>query len=127
MLKLIGIALLTSLAAAILKGQNGKIAPLVSLSGVLFLLLFFVRRIGGAVAFFCDLAERSALSPYLETLLKVLSCGYLTEIGSGVCRELGESGAATALECAGRGEILLLCLPDLLTLTELALSLAGGG
>ena len=127
MLKLVGIALLTSLAAVILKGQSGKIAPLVSLSGVLLLLLVFFRRIGGAVAVFCDLAESSALSPYLETLLKVLACGYLTEIGAGVCRELGESGAATALECAGRGEILLLCLPDFLTLTKLALSLAGGG
>ena len=126
MLKLVGIALLTSLAAMILKGQSGKIAPLVSLSGVLLLLLVFFRRIGGAVAVFCDLAESSALSPYLETLLKVLACGYLTEIGAGVCRELGESGAATALECAGRGEILLLCLPDFLTLTKLALSLAGG-
>ena len=127
MLKLVGIALVSALAAAILKGQNGKIAPLVSLSGVLLLLLLFFRRIGGAVAVFCDLAERSALSPFLETLLKVLSCGYLTEIGAGVCRELGENGAASALECAGRGEILLLSLPDLLALTELALSLAGGG
>lgn len=127
MLKLVGIALLTALAGTILKGQNGKIAPLVSLSGVLFLLLLFVGRIGGAVAVFCELAERSALSTYLETLLKVLACGYLSEIGAGVCRELGETGAASALECAGRGEILLLCLPDLITLTELALSLAGGG
>ena len=126
MLKLIGIALVTAAAGLILKGQGGKIAPLVSLSGVLVLLLFFFRRIGGAVAFFCDLAESSALSPYLETLLKVLSCGYLTEIGAGVLRDLGEGSAATALECVGRGEILLLCLPDFLTLTKLALSLAGG-
>ncbi|MBR4335823.1 MAG: hypothetical protein IKP74_05150 [Clostridia bacterium] len=126
MLKLIGIALVTAAAGLILKGQAGKIAPLVSLSGVLVLLLFFFRRIGGAVAVFCDLAESSALSPYLETLLKVLSCGYLTEIGAGVLRDLGEGSAATALECVGRGEILLLCLPDFLTLTKLALSLAGG-
>ena len=126
MLKLIGIALVTAAAGLILKGQGGKIAPLVSLSGVLVLLLFFFRRIGGAVAVFCDLAESSAISPYLETLLKVLSCGYLTEIGAGVLRDLGEGSAATALECVGRGEILLLCLPDFLTLTKLALSLAGG-
>ena len=126
MLKLIGIACVTALAGVILRGQNGKIAPLLSLSGGLLLLLFFFWRIGGAVAVFCDLAERSALSPYLEILLKVLSCGYLTEIGSGICRELGENGAATALECAGRAEILLLCLPDFLSLTDLALSLAGG-
>ena len=127
MLKLVGIACVTAAAGVILRGQNGKLAPLLSLSGVLLLLLLFFRRIGGAVAVFCDLAEESALSPYLETLLKVLFCGYLTEIGSGVCRELGESGAASALECVGRGEILLLCLPDFLTLTKLALSLAGGG
>ena len=126
MLKLVGIALVTAAAGLILKGQGGKIAPLVSLSGVLVLILFFFRRIGGAVAVFCDLAESSALSPYLETLLKVLSCGYLTEIGAGVLRDLGEGPAATALECVGRGEILLLCLPDFLTLTKLALSLAGG-
>ena len=126
MLKLVGIATLSALSGLILRGQNGKIAPLLSLSGALLLLLLFFRRIGGAVAVFCDLAERSALSPYLETLLKVLSCGYLAEIGSGVCRELGENSAASALECAGRAEILLLCLPDFLTLTNLALSLAGG-
>ena len=127
MLKLVGIALLTALAGTVLKGQNGRIAPLVSLSGILLLLLFFLRRLGGAVAIFCDLAADSALSPYLETLLKVLSCGYLTEIGSGICRELGENGAASALACVGRGEILLLSLPDFLALTKLALSLAGGG
>ena len=126
MLKLVGIATLSALSGLILRGQNGKIAPLLSLSGALLLLLLFFRRIGGAGAVFCDLAERSALSPYLETLLKVLSCGYLAEIGSGVCRELGENSAASALECAGRAEILLLCLPDFLTLTDLALSLAGG-
>lgn len=126
MLKLIGIACVTALAGVILRGQNGRIAPLLSLSGVLLLLLYFFRRIGGAVSVFCDLAESSALSPYLETLLKTLACGYLTEIGSGVCRELGENGAASALECAGRAEILLLCLPDFLYLTNLALSLAGG-
>ena len=127
MLKLVGIACVTALSGMILRGQNGKIAPLLSLSGVVVLLSFFFRRIGGAVAVFCDLTENSALSPYLETLLKVLSCGYLTEIGSGICRELGESDAATALESAGRAEILLLCLPDFVTLTKLALSLAGGG
>ena len=127
MLKLIGIAFVAATAGAILRDQNGKLASLASLSGVLLLLLLFFRRIGGAVAVFCDLAEHSALSPYLETLLKVLVCGYLAEIGSGVCRELGENGAATALECAARGEILLLCLPDFLSLTKLALSLAGGG
>lgn len=126
MLKLVGIACVTALAGVILRGQNGKLAPLLSLSGVVLLLLLFFRRIGGAVAVFCDLADGSALSPYLETLLKVLSCGYLTEIGSGICRELGENGAATALENAGRAEILLLCLPDFVTLTRLALSLAGG-
>lgn len=127
MLKLVGIACLCAVSGMILRGQNAKIAPLLSLSGVLLLLLFFFRRIGGAVAVFCDLAEESALSPYLGTLLKVLACGYLTEIGGGICRELGENGAATALEIAGRAEILLLCLPDFLTLTRLALSLAGGG
>ena len=127
MLKLIGIALVTASAGLILKGQGGKVAPLVSLSGLLFLLLYLVRRFGGAVAVFCDLAGDSALAPYLGTLLKVLSCGYLAEIGSGICRELGENGAATALECAGRAEILLLCLPDFITLTKLALSLAGEG
>jgi len=127
MLRLVGIACLAAVAGAILRGQNGKIAPLLSLSGVLLLLSFFFRRIGGAVAVFYALAEESALAPYLETLLKVLSCGYLTEIGSGICRELGENGAATALECAGRAEILLLCLPDFITLTKLALSLAGEG
>ena len=125
MLRLVGIACVTAVAGVILRGQNGRIAPLLSLSGVLLLLLFFFRRIGGAVAVFCELAEDSALSPYLDTLLRVLACGYLAEIGAGVCRELGENGAATSLELAGRAEILLLCLPDFVTLTKLALSLAG--
>ena len=127
MLKPVGIACLCALAGMVLRGQNGKIAPLLSLSGVILLLSFFFRRIGGAAAVFYELAEQSALSPYLETLTKVLACGYLTEIGGGICRELGENGAATALECVGRAEILLLCLPDFVTLSKLALSLVGGG
>ena len=126
MLRLIGIACLTALSALILREQNGKIVPLVSLSGLLFLLLHLVRRFGGAVAVFCDLAERSAMSPYLGTLLKVLACGYLSEIGADLLRELGSPSAASAIENIGRVEILLLCLPEFVSLTELALSLSGG-
>lgn len=125
-LKLVGIACLTAVSGTVLRGQNSRIAPLLSLSGALLLLLYFFRRIGGTAAVVYDLAERSALSPYLNTLTKVLACGYLTEIGGGICRDLGENGAATALECAGRAEILFLCLPDFVTLTQLALSLVDG-
>ena len=126
MLRLFGIACLTALSALILREQNGKLVPLVSLSGLLFLLFHLVRRFGGAVAVFYDLAERSAMSPYLETLLKVLACGYLSEIGADLLRELGATSAATAIETVGRVEILLLCLPAFVSLTELALSLSGG-
>ena len=51
MLKLVGIATLSALSGLILRGQNGKIAPLLSLSGALLLLLLFFRRIGGRLPF----------------------------------------------------------------------------
>ena len=49
--------------------------------------------------------------PYVQNVLKALGVAVLTEICADICRDLGESSAASGVELVGRIEILLLCIP----------------
>jgi stage III sporulation protein AD len=52
----------------------------------------------------------------------------LTQFCADVCRESGESGAASTVELTGKMEILLLCLPlldEILSAARELLSLGG--
>ena len=48
---------------------------------------------------------------YAQIMTKGLGIALLTHITAGICRDCGESGAASWVELAGKLEILFLCAP----------------
>ena len=61
-----------------------------------------------------DAALESLLPPenrYPEIIYKCLGVCYITQLGSGCCRDCGESGLASVVEAAGRIAILAVSLP----------------
>ena len=56
-------------------------------------------------------------------LLKAVGVGYVSRIGSGVCRDLGADSVAAKVELCGRAELLLLAMPLFAEVLEIAYSL----
>lgn len=67
-------------------------------------------------------AESENLGAAVSTAMKAVGLGYVTEISSGICRDLGEGATAARLEMCGRLSILAVGLPYFLSVLTEALS-----
>ena len=118
----VGIALLVSLTALLLRESKSALAPLLVLGGGVLLLLSVLPGLSAFSSLF-SLLSSVGLEEETVTVAKVLSVGFLTSMGADACAELGASSVANKLELCGRVEILLLALPTLTALVSGALSL----
>ncbi|MBQ8509298.1 MAG: stage III sporulation protein AD [Clostridia bacterium] len=126
MLQYCGIALCALAAVLVLKGMKSELAGLASLAAAVILL-------GGALAEFLpvlrqltDSVAGTSFSGYMETLLKALGITLAVQFSAELCRDAGESAIASKLELAGKAEILLLTLPLLRELMQLAADIMQG-
>ena len=55
-------------------------------------------------------------SEYVSIILKVTGIAYITQIGSEICKDAGESAIGTKIEIAGKVLIAAACLPLVTTL-----------
>ena len=70
-----------------------------------------------------SLYEKLSLQKEGNFLFKAVAVGYVSRIGSDVCRDLGADSVATKVELCGRAELLLLALPLFAEVLEIAYSL----
>ena len=123
LIKLSGLALLLAFLLISLREIGGRALPLIALGGGLFLLFGLVERYSSLFSFLQALPGGELYSTVITLSLRVLGVALLTEVTAGICRDLGEAGLATRLEWCGRAEILVLALPTLARLLELAVGL----
>lgn len=115
-----GVALLCVIAAVVIKQLRAEFGLPVRLVGSLLLLGAVLALAFPLITYIRELLEKSALADYAALLLKALSIAWLTHITAEVCRDCGESSAASYVELAGKLEILLLSLPLLARILETA-------
>ena len=125
MLKLCALALLAAILLLPLREAGGRLGGVAAaLCGVL-LLLTLTERYATLFSFLDTLGENAVPGEAVSLSLRALGLSFLTEVTAGICRDLGEVGLATRLEWCGRAEILVLALPTLVRLLELAVSYLG--
>lgn len=115
-------------AAMVVKQWKTDFLPLLRLSLALLFAVAAVTTASPLVAYLAGLTHWDGVGGYAEILLKALGIAVLTQCCSELCRECGETAAATGVELTGKVEILLLCLPlinDLLSVAESLLTLRG--
>lgn len=99
---------------------GGRYASLVSVGTGVLVLLFLLSSLSGVTERLLAFAEEFGVKEPLSLALRAVGLGYVTEMGSGICRDLGESGIASRLEACGRIAIFALALPTLFSLLRLA-------
>ena len=124
--RVIGIALLTTFAVLILKQNRPELAAIVSLSGGLIILLMFTQGLAGVITSLTQIVDRTGISSDIFTmLLRIIGIGYLTEFASGICDDAGNSNMAQKVTLAGKVLILIIAIPIINNLIEVVLGVIG--
>ena len=119
---LCGIAVISAILCLLLRESGSKMSPFVAIAAGVILLSSAVLSLSGIMERLSVLSETAHLGDAMGTACKAVGLGYITEIGGGICRDLGESATAARLEICGKLSILLSGLPFLLSVFEEALS-----
>jgi len=109
--QLFGVGILTVLTAMVVKQLRADMVLPIRLAGSILLLGAVVAMSAPVFGYINSLIESTALSEYADVLIKALGVAILTHISSEICRDCGENTVASAVELAGKCEILLLSLP----------------
>ena len=107
-------------AAVVLKQWKSDLLPLLRLGMILSVSFLLISAAAPLVNTLRELGSTTGIAEGTEVLCKALGIAILTQCCSNICNECGENSAATGVELAGKLEILLLCLPLLENLLNVA-------
>lgn len=112
MLKIAGIVLTELLAYALLRQYKPELAVFSQLGAAAVLIFLVGDELRETLGFFDSLfSAGEASSLYVSVLIKVLGITLITQVLSDMCRDSGDSAAATKLEFAGKVIITAVSLP----------------
>ena len=121
-LKIIGVAFVTSITAILLKGTKPELSFAVTVTGVIVILSFIIEMLQSSLSVFATITEMTGVeNGLLKCLLKIVGVGYLTEFGAGILNDFGSNAMADKVVLGGKIMIMLLALPvieSLLTLMQ---------
>ena len=124
--QLVGIALITAVAAILVKSTKPELALAVTIAGSVILLLFVLEVFRGSIGIFTEIAEMTGLdAAIVKTLLKMVGIGYLVEFSAGILNDFGQNSIADKLVFCGKILVLILAVPILESILELISDLLG--
>ncbi len=124
--QLVGIALITTVAAILVKSTKPELALAVTIAGSVILLLFVLEVFRGSIGIFTEIAEMTGLdAAIVKTLLKMVGIGYLVEFSAGILNDFGQNSLADKLVFCGKILVLILAVPILESILELISDLLG--
>ncbi|MGI6669197.1 MAG: stage III sporulation protein AD [Acetivibrionales bacterium] len=119
-LQVAGIGLISTVIIIILKRQRPEMALQVSIAAGLIIFMLVASKLSAVLELLEDYAERAEIKPvYFSVVLKITGIAYITEFGSEVCRDAGESAVASKIELAGKVIIVALAVPVITSLLDL--------
>lgn len=122
--QLVGIAIITAIAALLLKGTKPELAFAVTIAGGIILLLFAFEIFKGSLTIFQKITDATGIeSSIVKILLKMVGIGYLVEFSAGVLNDFGQNGLGDKLVFCGKIIVLVLAVPILESVLNLIVKL----
>ena len=119
-LKVSGVVLIGAVASLLLKEKNRSFSFAVVMCALITVVIFCIKS--GLYQSISDISQKSEtpFSGVMPVLLKALGVSYITGITAELCSSAGENSLAAAVGFAGKTEILILCLPLVTKLLQIA-------
>lgn len=118
--RFIALSVILLFLSLILKEVGFKGAKLFSAVGFIGLYVMLLDNFGSVFSEMTSLSPDGALADCVKEVMKVVGVGYVFGISSDICQDMGEGGIASALNAAGRVEIIALTLPFIKRLVAFA-------
>ncbi len=123
LIRIIGVALVTALAALFLKSSKPELAFAVTIAGAVIILLFIVDMLAASFQIFAEIAKKTGIdSSLVRIIIKIVAIGYLVEFSAGVIEDFGSKSIADKLVLAGKVIIFAVSIP----IIQSMLTLIGG-
>jgi stage III sporulation protein AD len=118
-MKIVGIGLIATILAVILREQKPEIAIQVSIVAGLIIFVFVIAKLNSVIEVLKYFASKTNIDLlYFTTILKVIAIAYITEFGAQVCKDAGESSIASKIEFGGKVLIMIMAIPILAALMD---------
>lgn len=122
--QVVAAAVVGAVCTAVIKKQTPDMALIVTLAAVTLILSTAVAILEPVRELMNTLGEQAGLSAaVLSPVIKTVGIALLTRVCAELCRDANEGGIAAAVEIAGGGCALLVCLPLFQAVLELILGL----
>ena len=119
MIKVVLIGLVAVFAVLLLKVGKPEFAMAVSLAACVLILLFAGGTLTSVIKELQNLFQYISLPEgYLKIWFKILGVAYLTEFGSALCKDAGQSAISGQIELVGKLAILAISMPVVTSLFE---------
>lgn len=110
-----------SLCVVVLVKQiRQELVPLTVTAIGIIMLGYLIASLAPVLSFITDTAKKSGLGGYFSVLVKALAIALTCQVCSEVCRDCGENSLASKVELAGKIGIIILSLPILQQLLNMA-------
>lgn len=110
--KVVGIGIIGTVAALILKAQKPEIALQISIAVVAVIFLFAAPYLKAVTDMFEELASTVGINlAHVALVLKVIGVAYVVQFGAELCRDAGEGAIASKIELAGKVALLCMSMP----------------
>ncbi len=122
--KIVGIGLVATILAIVLKTQKPEIAVQISIATGVIIFIFIATRLTVVLEVLNMVAGKIDIDlVYITTIFKIVGIAYVSEFGAQVCRDAGEGAIASKIEFAGKILIMVLAIPILVALLNLIVRL----
>ena len=120
LVRMIGVGLLTAVAALLLRGTKPELSFAVTIVGGVILLIFAIDVMAETFGIFAQIGEQTGIdSALIKILLKIIAIGYLIEFAAGIVEDFGSKSIADKLVFAGKVTIFAVSLPILQAMVSL--------
>lgn len=112
LVKIIGVGLVTAVAAILLRSSKPELSFAVTIAGAVILLLFTVDMLSETIGIFSQIGEATGIdNTLIRTILKIVAIGYLVEFAAGIVEDFGAKSIADKLVFAGKVIIFAVSIP----------------
>ena len=120
LVRIIGVGLVTAIAALLLKGTKPELAFAVTIAGAVILLIFSLDLLAATFGIFAEIGEKTGIdSALIRIIIKIVAIGYLVEFAAGVVEDFGSKSIADKLIFAGKVVIFSVSVPVIRTMVSL--------
>lgn len=119
-LQIISIGIIATIMSLTIGDYNKTWSFYIRFAAALVLMIFIVSQLKGVFDTATQLGERADINTaYLQIVFKIIGIAYISEFGSQLCKDAGESAIASKIEFGGKVMILAISAPVILALMDI--------